>query len=80
MSSNDAISRRNDPRLAAAGDPRAAWLALLRRARAVVRRAWSYPRAHRVLMEMPDYLLKDIGFERDGRGTVRRHLRARTFK
>jgi uncharacterized protein YjiS (DUF1127 family) len=35
-------------------------------------RAWTARRAERILMEMPDYLLKDIGI---GRADIRRAVR-----
>jgi uncharacterized protein YjiS (DUF1127 family) len=43
------------------------WLAL-----ATGAKAWTVRRAERILMEMPDYLLKDIGI---GRGEIRRAVR-----
>ncbi len=69
MSDSNATFRQ-DLRVTANENTRGAWL--LRCTLAAVRQVWNHPRELRALADMPDYLLKDIGFERDGQGTVRR--------
>jgi uncharacterized protein YjiS (DUF1127 family) len=69
----DAIATRSGSPISAPRDMSSRVWAGVRSLLATAARAWIARRAERHLMEMPDYLLKDIGIARSGiGGAVRR--------